>query len=197
MPIDDSGSEPLASVMGWFDAAREAADPALVHLALATATPAGVPSLRMVLLRGLGPGGFVFYTDRSSRKASELAANPMAAAVLHWQAPRHRQVRAVGPVEPVSAAESDAYWASRPAESRRSAMASHQSSVVADLTELEARRAALEGLGEEALVRPERWGGYRLRPVEVELWEERPHRFHERVRWRRVGDAWVSERLAP
>lgn len=197
MPIDDTGNDPLASVVAWFGAARDAGDPALVHLALATAAPPGVPSLRMVLLRGLGPDGLVFYTDRSSRKARELETNPMAAVVLHWQAPRHRQVRAAGPVEQVSAAESDAYWASRPAESRRSAIASHQSSVVADLAELEARRAELEGLGEEALVRPERWGGYRLRPVEVELWEERPHRFHERVRWRRVGDDWVTERLAP
>lgn len=197
MPIDDTTSDPLKSVAAWFDAARHAGDPALVDLALATATPGGTPSLRMVLLRGLGPDGLVFYTDRSSRKGSELAANPVAAALLHWRAPRHRQVRAAGPVEPVSAAESDAYWAGRPAESRRSAIASHQSSVVADPGEFEARRAALDGLDEEALVRPERWGGYRLRPVEVELWEERPHRFHERVRWRRAGDAWVIERLAP
>ncbi len=197
MHIDDTASDPFASVAAWFEAASIAAEPALVHMAVATATPGGIPSLRMVLLRGLGSDGFVFYTDRSSRKGKELGANPIAAVLLHWQAPRHRQVRAAGPVEEVSAAESDTYWAGRPAESRRSAIASHQSSVVSQLAELEERRAELEGLAEEELVRPERWGGYRVRPVEVELWEEGPHRFHERVRWRRVGDAWVAERLAP
>jgi pyridoxamine 5'-phosphate oxidase len=152
----------------------------------------------MVLLRGLDHG-LVFFTDYESDKAADLESNPRAAAVLNWLVPAHRQVRAVGPVERVSEAESDRYWLTRPPGSRRSAAASHQSRVIPSRAALEAQVAAIaERYPDDADVpRPARWGGYRITPERVELWEQQPDRLHDRLRYRREGDGWTIERLSP
>lgn len=203
--IPDLHDDPLRQLGEWLDEARRAGQPLAESMCVATADPDGAPSARMVLLRGLDTG-LVFFTDYGSAKAADLEANPRAAAVLHWVGPVHRQVRAIGPVARTSAAESDRYWATRPAGSRRSALASHQSEVIASRALLEGRVAELDGVPDDdaRLARPGRWGGYRLTPVSVELWEERPNRLHDRLRFRRPGgggaqDAgpWVVERLSP
>jgi pyridoxamine 5'-phosphate oxidase len=148
----------------------------------------------MVLLKGLD-SGLVFFTDYGSDKAADLSDNPRGAAVLHFHRPVHRQIRAAGPVERTGSDESDRYWATRPVASRRSAVASRQSAVIDSRAELEAAVAALAGDPDPA--RPERWGGYRLTPHTVELWEERPDRLHERLRYVREGRGWHVERLSP
>jgi pyridoxamine 5'-phosphate oxidase len=164
--------------------------------ALATATPDGRPSVRIVLLRGLDDRGVSFYTNRESRKGRELDANPQAAVVVHWPA-LERQIRLEGPVERLSDAESDAYFASRPHGSRIGAWASHQGTVIAGREELEARVAELAVRYPDAVPRPPHWGGYLLRPVAIELWEGRPSRLHDRVHFVRDGDGWRAERLSP
>jgi pyridoxamine 5'-phosphate oxidase len=159
-------------------------------VALATATPDGRPSLRMVLLKGFGPEGFTFFTSYESRKSRELAANPRAALLFHRPG---RQVRVEGAVGRVPAAESDAYWASRPAGSRRSAAASRQSEPIASRAELEARVAVQPA----EPPRPAWWGGYRLVPDRFEFWEHRDDRLHERVVFRLEDGRWVEELLQP
>lgn len=205
MEIADLRDDPLRQVGEWLETAREAGAPLAESMCIATAGADGAPSARMVLLRGLD-SGLVFFTDYGSAKSVELAANPRAAAVLHWLRPVHRQVRVTGPVTRTTAAESDRYWASRPIGSRRSALASHQSEVVSNRAELEDRVASLAACDDDdpRLGRPDRWGGYRITPTVVELWEERPHRLHDRIRYRRAeagagaGDVtWVVERLSP
>ncbi|MGH9089087.1 MAG: pyridoxamine 5'-phosphate oxidase [Acidimicrobiales bacterium] len=199
MEISEVTDDPLRQLAAWLDEARAAGAPLPESMCVATASPAAVPSARMVLLRGLDEG-LVFFTDYGSDKAADLEANPRAAAVLHWMFPTHRQVRVIGPVGRVTPAESDAYWSSRPVGSRRSALASSQSRVVASRDVLESAVAALAGLAEDdpALARPERWGGYRIVPDAVELWEERPSRLHDRVRYLAVsGGGWQIERLSP
>jgi pyridoxamine 5'-phosphate oxidase len=159
-------------------------------VALATAAPDGRPSLRMVLLKGFGPDGFTFFSNYESRKGRELAANPRAALLFHRQG---EQVRVEGRVERVPAAESDAYWASRPAGSRRSAAASRQSEPVGSRAELEAQVAAQP----DAPPRPAWWGGYRLVPDAFEFWRHRDDRLHERRAFRLVDGAWREELLQP
>jgi len=192
-------SDPVAQLTRWLEAARSADQTMPEAMAIATATAEGRPSVRMVLLRGIDQRGLVFYTDRESDKGRELEANPHAAALFHWFKPLHRQVRVTGAVEEVEDALSDAYWRSRPSGSRRSAVASRQSSVVKSREELEERTAALaEEFPDEAdLPRPPRWGGYRVLPETVELWEEGPDRLHDRLRYRRHAGNWVLERLSP
>src|SRR4051812_44002897 len=163
-------------------------------VAVATATPDGVPSVRMVLMKGFDEQGFVFNTSYLSRKARELDENPRAALLFYWDA-LGRQVRIEGGVRRVAAAESDVYWATRPPASRLSAAASEQSLPVGSREELEQRVASLA-----AAERPrrERWGGYRLEPAAFEFWQHRDDRLHDRFRYTRSDDAaWAVERLQP
>jgi len=184
--------DPLRQFARWRD---EAADE-LGAVALATATPGGAPSLRMVLLKGADERGLTFFTSYESRKGAELAANPRAALLVYWPA-AGRQVRVEGEVERLDPAESDAYFATRPAGSRVSAAASPQSSVVSDRAELEQRVADLRRrLGDDP-PRPDSWGGYRVLPATWEFWQHREDRLHDRLRYRRDGTAWLVERLAP
>jgi pyridoxamine 5'-phosphate oxidase len=191
--------EPMAQLSRWLDAARGAGQTMPEAMAVATATPHGLPSARMVLLRGLDHRGLVFYTDRESEKGRELGANPFAAALFHWFLPAHRQVRVSGAVEVVDDAESDAYWEGRPVGSRRSAVASHQSEVIGSKAELERRVAQLAETfpGDVGPPRPPRWGGFRIRPEVVELWEEGADRLHDRLRYRPQPGGWALEQLSP
>ena len=198
LDISDIDADPLRQLRHWLDEARQAGEELAEAMALATATPEGRPSNRFVLLRGLDHG-LVFFTDYESDKATDLEANPRAAAVFNWLVPAHRQVRVSGPVERVSEEESDRYWLTRPPGSRRSAAASHQSRVIASRAALEDLVAAIAGRypNDADVPRPARWGGYRITPEDVELWEQRADRLHDRLRYRREGDGWVIERLSP
>jgi pyridoxamine 5'-phosphate oxidase len=195
----EMAADPVVQVRRWLDDAVAAGLPIANGMTLATASAHGQPSARIVLLKEIDDRGVVFYTSYDSSKGQELAANPRAAAVLWW-APLHRQIRVQGRVQRVSAAESDAYFATRPRASNLSAMASPQSQVVADRAALEARVAELaaEWQGRD-LVRPASWGGYRLVPDSFELWQGRGDRLHDRLRYVRdgAGGAWRIERLAP
>jgi pyridoxamine 5'-phosphate oxidase len=189
--------DPLKLFDEWFASAgeREPNDPDA--MALATATPDGRPSVRMVLLRSIGPRGFGFFTNLDSRKGSELAANPWGALAVHWKSLR-RQVRAEGRVELVSDEEADAYFASRGRESQIGSWASYQSRPLAGREEFEARVAQMtkrfEGV---AVPRPPRWSGFRLVPDAIEFWTDRPHRLHERRLFTRQADGWNEGLLYP
>ncbi|HVC50938.1 MAG TPA: pyridoxamine 5'-phosphate oxidase [Stellaceae bacterium] len=189
--------EPVAPFRRWFAAAEKAEDLAEA-MTLATATRAGVPSLRAVLLRGLDDRGFVFYTNLDSRKAADLAENPVAALCFHWKS-LLRQVRIEGTVSPVGAAEADAYFSARARESQIGAWASDQSRPLADRATLEARfeAAAARFPGDERVPRPANWSGYRVTPARVEFWQEMPHRLHDRLVFIRDGGGWRRERLFP
>jgi pyridoxamine 5'-phosphate oxidase len=166
-------------------------------VALATATLAGHPSLRMVLLKGFDVHGFVFYTNFRSRKGRELARNPRAALLFYW-GDLERQVRIDGRVEKLMARESDEYFATRPRGSQLSAWASPQSTLVAGRGPLERRFAAFARKYPDAVPRPPQWGGYRLVPEAFEFWQGREDRLHDRILYRRVrGGRWRIERLAP
>ena len=191
-----SDVNPMAQVRAWFDAARAAGIHEPEAAALATATPDGRPSVRIVLIRGIDDRGISWYTNRESRKGRELAANPRAAVAFHWAA-LERQVRLEGPVEPLDDAESDAYFAGRPHMSRIGAWASHQGTVIPDMAHLDARVAEYAERYPDAVPRPEYWGGYLLRPDAVEFWQGRPNRLHDRIHHVRDGDGWRVERLAP
>ena len=191
--------EPFALFASWMEEARarEINDPDA--MTLATVDENGLPNARMVLLRGYDERGFVFYTNRESAKGRELAGRAMAAGVLHWKSLR-RQFRFRGPVEHVSEAESDAYFAGRPRDSRIGAWASQQSRVLESRFALEkavALQAAHFGLGE--VPRPPHWGGYRIRPLEIEFWSDKPFRLHERLRYARPAPEgeWSCEALYP
>jgi pyridoxamine 5'-phosphate oxidase len=198
-PLEEAGvdADPIVQFGRWFaDAlASDLIEP--TAMTLATADSGGRPSARMVLLKGFGEGGFVFYTNYGSRKAGELADNPAAALVFWWPS-LQRQVRVEGPVERVSREQSAAYFATRPLGSRLGAWASAQSQVIESRTELEERLAELTAryLGGDVPL-PPFWGGYRLRPEVIEFWQNRPDRLHDRLRYRRDPDGWVIERLSP
>jgi pyridoxamine 5'-phosphate oxidase len=162
-------------------------------MAVATATADGAPSVRMVLLKAADERGLVFFTHYTSRKGRDLEANRRAALLFHWD-PLGRQVRVEGSVERVSAEESDAYFATRPAGARAGARASRQSEVLSDRGELERRVAEL---GEAELTRPESWGGFRVVPEAWEFWQHRDDRLHDRFRYTRRTSAWLIERLYP
>ena len=191
--------DPMTQLSSWLEIARGAGEPMPEAMAVATATTEGRPSSRMVLLRGIDDRGLVFYTDQESGKGQELKANPFAAALFHWFKPVHRQVRVTGAVEVVEASLSDAYWQSRPPGSRRSAVASHQSQVIASRAVLEEQVIKLaEAFPDDSgPPRPLRWGGYRIQPDVVELWEEGADRLHDRLRYRAQSGNWRIERLSP
>ncbi len=189
--------DPIRQFHRWFEAATLSEIPEPNAMVLATASPAGRPSARIVLLRGYDERGFVFFTNYESRKGRELDANPHAALVFHWH-DLERQIRVEGPVVRSSAEESDAYFQSRPAGSRLGAWASHQSEVIADREILEARIRALElEYADRPIPRPEHWGGYRVVPTVIEFWQGRPSRLHDRLRYTRSEGGWLIERLSP
>jgi len=191
------GNSPLRGVRDWFEEAVAAGVPEADTMALATATAGGRPSVRYVLLKGIDDDGIRFYTNYGSRKSRELDENPRAAATLYWQ-PLHRSVRLEGPVERLTAAESDAYFATRDRGSRLGAWASDQGKVLGGRDELETRLAEAEARFPGDVPRPEGWGGWRLRPDVVELWQGRPNRLHDREHFLLEPDgSWRAERLAP
>jgi pyridoxamine 5'-phosphate oxidase len=190
-------AEPLEQFRRWYSDAEAAEIRAPHAMALATAAADGAPSVRMVLLKGADDDGFVFFTGYGSRKGGELDANPRAALLFYWD-PLGRQVRVEGTVERVGAAESDAYFATRPRAAQLAAAASRQGRVLAGREELDARVAELEREHAGADVqRPVDWGGYRLRPETYEFWQHRENRLHDRLRYRRDDGGWLLERLSP
>jgi pyridoxamine 5'-phosphate oxidase len=193
---DAPTGNPLQIVLAWYELARAEGVPEPEAAALATATPDGRPSVRMVLIRGIDARGVRFFTNRESRKGRELGANPHGAIAIHWH-PMQRQIRLEGPVEPLSDEESDAYFESRPYGSRLSAWASHQSEVLTDYESLERAVVEYGARYPETVPRPPYWGGYLLRPDAIEFWQGRPNRLHDRVRHVRSDDGWRSDRLAP
>jgi pyridoxamine 5'-phosphate oxidase len=196
-PLDREllAGDPIEQFTVWFAEAREVV-PLAEAMTLATVAEDGSPDARMVLLKGVGPDGFRFFTNYASAKGVELAANPRGALVLYWRE-LDRQVRVRGPVERLSTEDSDAYFTSRPRDSRIAAAISPQSRPI-EREELERRFVRLQqGLGDAAPPRPEGWGGYLMRPESVEFWQGRENRMHDRFLYRRGGDGWTIERLAP
>jgi len=191
-------SDPIKLFKQWFEAAQRADLPEPNAMTLATATAAGKPSARMVLLKGFDARGFVFYTNYNSRKGRELEANPHAALVLFWQ-PLARQIRITGRVTKVSAEESDAYFHSRPLGSRFASSISKQSSVIASRqTLLEKLKKIEEKYPNGDPPRPIHWGGFRVHPNEIEFWQGGKFRLHDRLRYRRRRDgSWSLDRLSP
>ncbi len=194
----DLDSDPIRQFLSWFEEASQTAVAESNAMTLATATPDGRPSARMVLLRGVDDRGFAFFTNYESRKARELEANPHAALVFFWHE-LERQVRVEGRVERVAGSESDEYFRSRPLGARIGAWASPQSKVVAGREVLESRFGELESQYPQGEVpRPNNWGGYRLIPESIEFWQGRPNRLHDRLRYtKRETGGWLIERLAP
>jgi pyridoxamine 5'-phosphate oxidase len=193
----DLDPDPLKQFERWFADARDAGLAAPEAMALATATPEGLPSVRMVLLKGAGERGFDFYTHYESRKGGELEANPHAALLFHWQ-PLGRQVRIDGGVARIGAEESEAYFVTRPLESRLAAWASPQSRPLAGRDELERLYAdAMARFPGADVPLPPHWGGFRVQPEAYEFWQHGDDRLHDRVRYERDGEAWGRERLAP
>jgi pyridoxamine 5'-phosphate oxidase len=195
---EDLDPDPIRQFALWYDDARQSGNAEFNAMTLATATPDGRPSARMVLLRGADERGFSFFTNYESRKARELEANPYAALVFFWQE-LERQVRIEGRVERVTADESDRYFHSRPRGARIGAWASPQSQVIAGREILDSRFVESERSHPgETVPRPANWGGYRLMPDSIEFWQGRTSRLHDRLRYTlRPAGTWLIERLAP
>ena len=193
-PMSD---DPFALFDSWFAEARASEANDSNAMALATTTPDGRPSLRMVLLKGHGPDGFIFYTNLDSRKGGELAANPHVALLFHWKSLR-RQIRIEGEAAPVDNATADAYFATRSRDSQLGAWASDQSRPLDSRDTFEARFAEMQARFEgQDVPRPPRWSGWRVAPERIEFWQDREHRLHERNLFVRAGEAWTKGLLYP
>ena len=192
----DALADPCAQFERWFQEALAARLPLANAMTLATVTGAGAPDARIVLLKGVDGGGFVFYTNYDSRKGKELASTPLACLVFLWTQ-LERQVRIEGSVEKVAAAESDEYFRTRPVGARLSARASAQSSVVGGRQVLESAVQEEKSRHGENPPRPAHWGGYRVMPSQIEFWQGRENRLHDRLRYLRSGNGWKIDRLAP
>jgi pyridoxamine 5'-phosphate oxidase len=190
-------SDPLQLFDAWFAEAREGELNDPEAMALATADASGQPSVRMVLLKGHGPDGFVFYTNEQSAKGEQLSINPQAALLFHWKSLR-RQVRIQGPVERVAGDAADAYFASRGRDSRLGAWASDQSRPLDSRATFERRFADMaQRFASGEVPRPPHWGGFRVVPQQMEFWADRPHRLHERRLFVRDGSGWREGLLYP
>jgi len=193
----DLPPEPVALWQAWLETAVDAAIAEANAMVLSTVDADGTPSSRLVLCKQADEDGFVFYTNHDSRKGRAIAANPKVSLLFPWHS-LGRQVRVEGNAARVDDAESAAYFATRPRGAQLGAWASAQSSVVASRAELEAEVTAMrERYVADEVPRPPHWGGYRVRPVIVEFWQGRPDRLHDRLRYRRAGEGWVVDRLAP
>jgi pyridoxamine 5'-phosphate oxidase len=197
-PLDEAHAhaDPFMQFFAWFDQVRDT-EQDRTAMALATATRDGRPSVRTVLLKSVDPQGFVFYTNYHSRKAREIEQTGRASLLFLWRSV-NRQVRVEGRVEKVSDADSDAYFATRPVESRWSVYASRQSETIESREALESRYEVARQLYGDTVPRPRWWGGYRVVPDEFEFWQGRASRLHDRLQYRRQADgSWARERLAP
>lgn len=196
MELDDLDPDPVLELGRWLRAAEEADAPLPNAFALATADGEGSPSVRFVLLHGLAADGLRYFTNRSSRKGRDVAANPRASAAFWWPQ-LNRQARIAGRVEPLGRADSLAYWRTRPRGSQLSAAASEQGLEVTSRAELEAAVSRLAARHPAEVPLPETWGGYLLIPERIEFWTSQPDRLHDRIEYVRTADAWSRRRLQP
>lgn len=196
LDLADLAADPVEMFRRWIEEAMAAGVHEPNAMVLATATAAGVPSSRMVLLKGLSDEGFVFFSNQASRKGTDLAENPWCSLLFPWH-PLERQVRVDGLAEPLPRADVEAYFHSRPRGAQLGAWASHQSRPVASRAELAAAYAEAQERFPDDVPVPDEWGGYLVRPSSVEFWQGRPGRMHDRLVYRRTAEGWDVVRLAP